>query len=496
MAMTNGNAPNSSEGESLHEFASAALPTGHRLKEYSLDGVLGSGGFGITYLATDRNLKCHVAIKEYLPSDQAMRIDGTTLEPRPSVPLEAFQLGLSRFLDEARALATFNHPNIVRVLRYFKENGTGYMVMELVTGSPLREWVKQHRPLSEAQLLAIIRPLLDGLRIIHAAGFVHRDIKPGNVHMRTDTHPVLLDFGAARQLMKGSGRELTAIVTPGYAAFEQYHTQGNQGPWTDLYSVAAVMYGLVTGQRPVEAPARVRNDPLVSALDAADRSIYSETLLRAIDWGLTPNEEQRPQSVDEFAAKLPSSAPSFPAPVERPANVPAYASSGPSSGPPPLDSRVLGQIEAALAQHLGPVAAVLVRRHAKTNETVEGLRAALADEIDDETARLLFMERTDALIERKPPSAAEGTILATRVAPNSSNSAGSGKPRFDDAFLAAVETELSLHLGPLARVLIRKYSGTARDRAELFLLLSDNIADPSQRRAFIRKSVAAFKDKR
>ena len=241
--MTNGNASSSnpSGGESLPEFASAALPTGHRLKEYSLDGVLGSGGFGITYLATDRNLKCQVAIKEYLPSDQVMRTDGATLEPLPSVPLEAFQLGLSRFLDEARALATFNHPNIVRVLRYFKEHGTAYMVMEFVTGLPLREWVKQHRPLSEPQLLAIIRPLLDGLRIIHAAGFVHRDIKPGNIHMRTDTHPVLLDFGAARQLMKGAGRELTAIVTPGYAALEQYHTQGNQGPWTDLYSVGALM---------------------------------------------------------------------------------------------------------------------------------------------------------------------------------------------------------------------------------------------------------------
>ena len=498
MAITNGNAAssNSTSGESLPEFASAALPPGHRLKEYSLDGVLGSGGFGITYLATDRNLKCQVAIKEYLPSDQAMRTDGTTLEPRPSVPLEAFQLGLSRFLDEARALATFNHPNIVRVLRYFKENGTGYMVMELVSGSPLREWVKQHRPLSESQLLAIIRPLLDGLRIIHAAEFVHRDIKPGNIHMRTDTHPVLLDFGAARQLMRGAGRELTAIVTPGYAAFEQYHTQGNQGPWTDLYSVAAVMYGLVTGQRPVEAPARVRNDPLVSALDAADRALYSEALLRAIDWGLAPEEERRPQSVDEFAAKLPSSAPSVPAPAGRLGSVSPRASSVPISGPPSMDPRILTQLEAALAQHLGPMAAVLVRRRAKACETVEGLRAALADQIDDEPSRRLFMDRTESLIERKPQSASEGTILATRVAPSPADKAGGAGPRFDEAFLTAVEAELALHLGPLARVLIKKYAGTARDRAELFLLLSDNIDDAGQRRAFIRKSVAAFKDKR
>ena len=495
MAMTNESAssPNASAGE-LGEFASAALSTGHRLKEYSLDGVLGSGGFGITYLATDRNLKCQVAIKEYLPSDQAVRIDGTTIEPRPSVPLEAFQLGLGRFLDEARALATFNHPNIVRVLRYFKENGTGYMVMEFVTGSSLREWVKQHRPLSETQLLAIIRPLLDGLRIIHAAGFVHRDIKPGNIHMRTDTHPVLLDFGAARQLMSRTGRELTAIVTPGYAAFEQYHTHGNQGPWTDLYSVAALMYGLVTGQRPVEAPARVRNDPLVSALQAADRTLYSETLLRAIDWGLVTEEERRPQSVDEFAAKLPSPGTFVPAPAERPVTAPPNASTGPNSGPPSMDPRILAQLEAALAHHLGPMAGVLVRRRAKACETVEGLRAALADQIDDEASRQHFMDRTESLIERKLPSASEGTILAAGIASSPSNRPSGA--RFDEAFLQAVETELALHLGPLARVLIRKYAGTARDRAELFLLLSDNIADASQRRAFIRKSVAAFKDKR
>jgi serine/threonine-protein kinase len=161
-----------------------------------------------------------------------------------------------------------------------------------------------------------------------------------------------------------------------------------------------------------------------------------------------------------------------------------------------MDPRILAQLEAALAQHLGPMAAVLVRRRAKTSETVEGLRAALAEQIDDEPSRHRFMDRTEALIERKPPSASEGTILAADIAASLSNKASGTKPRFDEAFLAAVETELALHLGPLARVLIRKYAATARDRAELFLLLSDNIADPGQRRAFIRKSVAAFKDKR
>ena len=242
----------------------------------------------------------------------------------------------------------------------------------------------------------------------------------------------------------------------------------------------------------MEAPARVRNDPLVSAVDAADRTLYSERLLRAIDWALTPQEELRPQSVDEFAAKLPVA---VAAPTQRPATAPATASTAPLSGPVSMDPRIVAQLEAALAQHLGPMAAVLVRRRAKACETVGGLRAALADEIDDETSRQHFLDRTESLMERKPPSASEGTILASQSAPGPSNEAGRVKARFDEPFLAAVETELALHLGPLARVLIKKYARSARDRAELFLLLSDNIADPRQRRAFIRKSVAAFKDK-
>jgi len=494
-------APSSSgAGDAPHAQAHApvlnALPAGHRLLEYSLDAILGYGGFGITYLATDHNLNCKVAIKEYLPADQAVRVDGYLLRPKSEDAADAFEWGLRRYLDEARALATFNHPNIVRVLRFFEANGTAYMVMDLVTGTSLGEWVKRHRPLSEAGLLAIIRPLLDGLEVIHAAGFVHRDIKPGNIHMRADTIPVLLDFGAARHVVTRTGRELTAIVTPGYAALEQYHAQGNQGPWTDLYSVAAVMYSMVTGERPIEAPARVRNDPLRSALQAADRTLYSEALLRVIDWGLAPDEEKRPQSVAEFARALPGH--------DEQSRPSATGAGGPgssaSAGPAQVDAATLAQLEAALASHLGPMAAVLVRRRAKLNPTTEGLRAALAEDIDNEPSRRLFMERTEPLVRREPASAPLSGGVSMRSEPSRPSTAPPStttppSARFDDAFLEAVETELAHHLGPLARMLVKKSAGKARDRAELFLLLSDNIADEGQRRAFIRKSVAAFKDK-
>jgi serine/threonine protein kinase len=469
-----------------------ALPLGHRLQEYSLDGVLGYGGFGITYLATDHNLACNVAIKEYLPADQAVR-DGTLrLQPKSPGAAEIFQWGLSRFIEEARALATFNHPNIVRVLRFFESNNTAYMVMELVGGQPFGEWVKRKRPLPEADLLAVIRPVLDGLAIIHASGFVHRDIKPGNIHMRSDADPCLLDFGAARKLVSGKGGELTAIVTPGYAALEQYHSHGHQGPWTDLYSVAAVMYGVITGQRPIEAPARARNDPLPKALEVGDRNLYSEVLLRAVDWGLAPAEEERPRNVQAFLQALPRSD------ATQPSSPPATTvRAEPASAIGALDAALTAQLEAALARHLGPMAAVLVRRRIKEHTSLAPLRTALANDIESETSRRSFLERTEALLRGESPSRPPTTLPGARVPVSQPQSAPptTAPPVFDPQFLAAVEAELANHLGPLAAVLVRRSAAKARDRAELFLLLSDHIANPVQRRAFIRKSVAAFKDK-
>jgi serine/threonine protein kinase len=467
-----------------------ALPSGFRLQEYSLESVLGYGGFGITYLATDHNLNCQVAIKEYLPSDQAVRGTDNSLQPKSTEAVSQFEWGLSRFIEEARALASFNHPNIVRVRRYFEANNSAYMVMELITGEPLGDWIKPRRPLPESALLALVKPVLDGLAVIHAAGFLHRDIKPGNIHMRSDTDPVLLDFGAARKVVTRTGGEMTAIVTPGYAALEQYHSQGNQGPWTDIYSMAAVMYGLVVGQRPIEAPARVRNDPLPRAAEVGDRNLYSESLLRAIDWGLAPAEEQRPQSVQAFLQALPRG------PVRQDVQHAPELPTELNTALAALDPHTAAELETALARHLGPMAPVLIRRQAKIHRSLQALRSALAEEIDSDDSRRIFLQRTESLLKSDPvsrPPSVPAPAHATSAPPSAPPTAPA--PRFDSQFLAAVEAELAQHLGPLAAVLIRKSAAKARDRAELFLMLSDNIANPDQRRAFIRKSVAAFKDR-
>ena len=243
--------------------AAAALAAGTSLGEYRIEQVLGTGGFGLTYLATDQNLRLKVALKEYLPSSLAERADDSSIRPRDGEAAQTFAWGKERFLDESRTLASFKHPAIVRVMRFFEANATAYMVMEFVEGMALGSWSGSRRPFAQSAVLAVMRPLLEGLKVVHDAGFLHRDIKPDNIYIRADGTPVLLDFGSARQTMESS--ELTAIVSPGWAPFEQYHTNGKQGPWSDLYAIGGVMYWMVTGRQPVEAIARILQDTLVPA---------------------------------------------------------------------------------------------------------------------------------------------------------------------------------------------------------------------------------------
>jgi serine/threonine protein kinase len=286
----------------LPQYRNALQPQ-TTLHEYRIEQVLGAGGFGTTYLARDTHLDKQVAIKEYFPSDIAMRATEGTVQPATTERESDYKWGLDRFLQEARTLARFSHPNIVRVVRYFEANGTAYMVMDYEHGEPLRNLLVVNARLPEAQLRRLAGPLLDGLRAVHAAGFLHRDIKPDNIFVRTDGTPVLIDFGSARNALGGETRALTAILTPGYAPLEQYATDGRQGPWTDLYALGGVFYRCVTGTQPPDAVTRMRGDTLADGLAKA-ASAYSAPFLRAIGWALTLDEKQRPQSVDAWRAGL------------------------------------------------------------------------------------------------------------------------------------------------------------------------------------------------
>jgi len=280
-----------------------ALPLETSLLEYRLEGVLGAGGFGITYLALDTHLEKQVAIKEYLPTDLAMRaLDGSVV-PVATEHEHDYAWGLERFIQEARTLARFSHPHIVRVIRYFEANGTGYMVMDYEKGESLNQLLRHSAPPDEPRLRAILMPLLDGLQAVHEAGFLHRDIKPSNIFLREAGGPVLLDFGAARAAVGGATRSMTAVLTPGYAPLEQYASNARQGPWSDLYALAGVLYRAIVGESPPDAVSRLKDDRVPQSLAGATPRM-SAPFVRAVGWALAVDEKRRPQSVPEWRRAL------------------------------------------------------------------------------------------------------------------------------------------------------------------------------------------------
>ena len=290
-----------------------ALPVGHQVHWYEIRAVVGQGGFGITYLAKDTNLDHLVAIKEYLPTNLAVRSGESTVHPVSEGRSSIFDWGLERFVREARTLAKFKHPNIVTVFSVFEANGTAYMVMEYERGVNLEQAVDAGLALGEAQLLGIVHPLLDGLELVHGGGFIHRDIKPENVLLRKDGSPVLLDFGSARESYGGDGPTLTTLVTPGYAPFEQYQDErhsAKQGPWTDIYSLAGTLYRVISGEGPVDALTRVNavldktSDPLKPATEVGAGQ-YSQRFLEAIDAAMQFHVHDRPQDVAAWRGMFP-----------------------------------------------------------------------------------------------------------------------------------------------------------------------------------------------
>ncbi len=267
---------------------------------YEIEQLLGSGGFGKTYRVYDRQLGRRLAIKEFFPVETATRA-GYTVYPIAESKKQAFGSALSSFAREARHLATFAHPNIVKVYRSFDENGTSYIVLEYVEGSDLDDWLTaQGRLPSQAEIDRLAIPLLDALEAIHGAHILHRDIQPKNIRIRSrDGTPVLLDFGLAKSIAPNEVRQTSAVVVAhGYAPTESYATGSKlQGPWTDIYGLGAVFYRAVAGEPPPGAPERLFDDHIVPAVALPGRSSYRPTFLEGIDWALTINPAERPQNV-------------------------------------------------------------------------------------------------------------------------------------------------------------------------------------------------------
>ncbi|HKU95169.1 MAG TPA: protein kinase [Vineibacter sp.] len=288
-----------------------ALAPGTRVGKYEIVAILGQGGFGITYRAVDVQLDRQVAIKEYLPTSFAVRQADFSVLPRSTQVAEDFRWGRERFLAEARTLARLGDaPGVVDVFDYLEAYGTAYMVMALVRGETLEARLKREGRLPQLVVDQLLYPLLDGLEQVHEAGFLHRDIKPDNIVMDILGRPTLLDFGASRVALQGRFKALTAVYTPGYAALEQV-ASGEQGPWTDIYALAATLYHCITGRQPPSAIERMAGDIVMLPAAEAGKDRYTTGLLAAIDAGLSLKAADRPQSIEDLRRIL--------APSRRPA---------------------------------------------------------------------------------------------------------------------------------------------------------------------------------
>jgi serine/threonine protein kinase len=296
--------------------ANAALPDGYELEGYRIVKKISSGGFSIVYLARDE-FDRPVAIKEYLPSSLALRRPGELAPTISDENLPTFRIGLKCFFEEGRALARILHPNVVRVINFFRANDTVYMVMQYEQGRSLQEHILKHRERGDRKLLGerfirmVFSQVMNGLREVHTNKLLHLDLKPANVYLRSYGSPILLDFGAARQTLQADTGKLYPMYTPGFAGPELYEKNGSLGPWTDIYSIGASIFASMSGHAPQPADARLLNDKMASKYrDLSDT--YSEELLGVVEWCLRLDPLARPQSVFALQKALLERTPTVP----------------------------------------------------------------------------------------------------------------------------------------------------------------------------------------
>ncbi len=276
-----------------------ALPLGTRFGEFEILRVVGVGGFGIVYLAQDHSLERQVALKEYMPAALAARGSGSQITVRSAAFVETYAVGLRSFVNEARLLARFDHPSLVKVYRFWEDNGTAYMVMPFLRGVTLRDARRgMVRAPDEAWIRSVIDPLLGALEALHREGVYHRDIAPDNILLPPEGPPILLDFGAARHVISDRTQSLTAILKPSYAPIEQYAdmTAMRQGPWTDIYALGAVMHFLLFGAPPPPATARAVQ-PDAEPIGQRVVPGVSARFLAVVEWTLGVRPLERPQNI-------------------------------------------------------------------------------------------------------------------------------------------------------------------------------------------------------
>jgi serine/threonine protein kinase len=286
----------------------APLPPDTMIGGYRVIRKVAAGGFGLVYLALDAEGQ-QVAVKEYLPSSLATRAPGALLPQVQPEKLSLYRLGLKSFFEEGRSLAQISHPSVVSVLNFFRENETVYMVMNYLEGAALQDFIvtardlKQSKVFRESTIRSLFDEILRGLRIVHQHKMLHLDIKPANIFVTDDNKSVLIDFGAAREVLSKEGNFIRPMYTPGFAAPEMYRRDASMGPWTDIYAIGACIYACMQGFPPNEAPQRLEKDRIAVAL-ARLRGVYSDNLIEVVEWCMSLDPLSRPQSVFALQKEL------------------------------------------------------------------------------------------------------------------------------------------------------------------------------------------------
>ncbi len=284
------------------------LPPDTLIGDYRVIRRVAAGGFGVVYLASGPDGQ-QVAIKEYLPASLATREPGALLPQVPPEKLSLYRLGLKSFFEEGRSLAQISHPSVVSVMNFFRENETVYMVMNYLEGASLQDFIitardlKQPKVFRESTIRSLFDEILRGLRIVHQHKMLHLDIKPANVFITDDNKAVLIDFGAAREVLSKEGNFIRPMYTPGFAAPEMYRRDSAMGPWTDIYAIGACMYACMQGYPPNEAPQRQTNDRMTLALKRL-QGVYSDNLIEVVQWCMALDPLSRPQSVFTLQKEL------------------------------------------------------------------------------------------------------------------------------------------------------------------------------------------------
>ena len=286
----------------------APLPADTVIGGYRVVRRISAGGFGVVYLAVDKEGQ-QVAIKEYLPSALTVRDQGELVPHVAPEKLSLYRLGLKSFFEEGRSLAQISHPSVVSVLNFFRQNETVYMVMNYLEGATLQDFIvtardlKKQKVFRESTIRSLFDEILRGLRIVHQHKMLHLDIKPANIFITDDNRAVMIDFGAAREVLSKEGNFIRPMYTPGFAAPEMYRRDATMGPWTDIYAIGACLYASMQGYPPNDAPQRLEKDRLSLALSRL-RGVYSDNLIEVVEWCMALDPLSRPQSVFALQKEL------------------------------------------------------------------------------------------------------------------------------------------------------------------------------------------------